>query len=383
MQSTNDELTRFNYAMNYFLTEHSTTIQLKDAFHYLYSDEKKYQLGVASYTNIIDKDHFFSIYDSFSKFSWALKLYHNTQEKQQITALENNYQLNIEQDNNAIYDLLIQKGDLLVSNGQFDDALLIYGQAQEIRPSDQSLIGKINDITTIRQELAAILEAESKLNTEFDSFIQQGDILLSSNRVDEAINMYEQAMVLKPGDETAYQRIKEANHWKMEISNLVEEENQNWVQYDFLIQKGDILVSSKKFTEAITSFQQASSIFPSEQMPYIKIEEAKILKLELANANTICTTSENEFIQIKTSIYDQTFSDDQMDMAKKYIQKKCFTIEQMRKIIKIFSMDEDKLEMVKYMYDYSYQQNRFYELRNLLTFSSTQKEFDEFLLDKN
>ena len=63
MQSTNNELTRFNYALSYFLTEHSTTIQLQDACHYLYSDQKKYELGIASYINIIDKDHFFSIYD--------------------------------------------------------------------------------------------------------------------------------------------------------------------------------------------------------------------------------------------------------------------------------------------------------------------------------
>ena len=95
----------------------------------MYNDQKKYELGVAAYPNIIDKDNFFSIYDSFSKFSWAIKLYHNTQEKQQLTALENNYQLNIEQDNNAIYDLLIEKGDLFLSNNQFDEALLIFQQA--------------------------------------------------------------------------------------------------------------------------------------------------------------------------------------------------------------------------------------------------------------
>ena len=190
-------------------------------------------------------------------------------------------------------------------------------------------------------------------------------------------------MALKPGDETAYNRIKEANHWKMEISNMVEEENQRWTQYDFLMQKGDILVSSNKFDEAISTYQQASAIFPAEQMPYIKIEEANRLKKELANANSICVTNEAEFKTMKRSIDDQTFADDQMAMAKKLIQKKCLTIEQMQEIVKIFSMDDDKLEMIKYLYDYSYQQNRFYEFRGLLTFSSTKKELDEFLVGKN
>jgi len=117
-------------------------------------------------------------------------------------------------------------------------------------------------------------------------------------------------------------------------------------------------------------------------MPYIKIEEANRLKQEIANANSICTTNEDEFSHIKTTIDDQTFADDQMEMAKKHIQKKCFTIEQMKAIIPIFSMDDDKLEMIKYMYDYSYQQNRFFEFRSLLDFNSTQKELDEFLVGK-
>lgn len=382
MQSTNNELTRFNYAMNYFLTEYSTTIQLQDACHYLYSDQKKYELCVATFPNIIDKDHFFNIYDSFSKFSFAIKLYHNTQEKQELSALENNYQLNIEEDNNVIYDLLIQKGDLLLSNNQFDEAILIYQKALEIKPTDQLVIGKINDVTTIQQELAAILEAENQINSQFDVLIQNGDVFLSANKVEEAIAMYEQAMALKPGDEIAYLRIKEANNWKSELSNIVEEENQKRTEYDFLMQKGEIFVSSNKFDNAISVYQQASAIFPVEQMPYIKIEEANRLKQEFTNANSICTTEKSEFNHIKTSIEDQSFADDQMEMAKKHIQKKCFTIEQMKEIANILSMDDDKLEMIKYMYDYSYQQNRFYEFRGLLTFNSTQKELDEFLVGK-
>ena len=71
------------------------------------------------------------------------------------------------------------------------------------------------------------------------------------------------------------------------------------------------------------------------------------------------------------------------EMAKKHIQKKCFTVEQMKEIVTIFSMDDDKLKMIKYLYNYSYQQNRFYEFRSLLTFNSTQKKLDEYLVNQN
>jgi predicted negative regulator of RcsB-dependent stress response len=379
MQSTNDEITRFNYAMQYFLTEHSTTIQLQDACHYLYSDQKKYELCVSAYQNIIDKDHFFNIYDSFSAFSLAMKLYHNTQQNEQFVIFKNDYQLNAEQDNKAIYDLLIQKGDLLLSNNQFNEATLIYQQALEIKTGDQVAINKIAEVSKIQSELAAILEAENQLNAQFDSYIQQGDVLLSSNQVDGAIAMYEQAMALKPGDQIAYLRIKEANNWKMNLSNISEQENKKRTEYDFLIQKGDIFMSSNKFDAAVNVFQQASQILPNEQTPYIKIEEANRKKQELAIASTICTTTAEEFKYIKKSIKDQTFADKQTTMAQKHIQKKCLSVEQMKEIVTIFNMDDDKLAIIKFMYNFSYALERFYEFRKLLTFSSTQKEFDMFL----
>ena len=102
-----------------------------------------------------------------------------------MTALETNYQLNVEQDNSAIYDLLIQKGDLLLSENEFDDAILIYQQALEIKPSDQAAIAKIDHVEAIKQELSAILEAESQLNSQFDALIHNGDVFLSANQVDD------------------------------------------------------------------------------------------------------------------------------------------------------------------------------------------------------
>ena len=379
MQSTNDESMRFNYAMNYFLTEHTTTTQLQSACHYLYSDQRKYELCVAAYPSIVDKEQFFDIYDVFSKFSYAIRLYHETQEKQQISTLQNNYQLNVEEDNDAIYDLLIQKGDLLLSNNQFDEAKVIYQQAQEIKPSDPLAGEKLSNLEQMQKDLAAIIDSENQLNTQFDAFIYQGDVFLSSNQVDDAINSYEQAMALKPGDQIAYLRIKEANQWKMELSNMSEQENKKRAEYDFLIQKGDIFVSSNKYNEAIAVYQQASAIYPEEQMPYAKIEEAS----RLAQADSICTTSEQSFKNIKKSVRDQIFFDDRFVMLKNRMNKKCFTVEQMKEMVKVFNMDNDKLTVIKYLYKYSYEQNRFYEFRTILTFNSTQKKLDAFLVSKN
>ena len=383
MKSTNNEKSRFNIAMNYFLTEHTTIIQLQDALHFLNSDSRKYQLGVVAYTNIIDKDHFFNVYDAFKKFSWAIKLYHNTQEKQKLSTLENNYQLKTEKDNNSIFKLLLEKGDLLLSENKFKEATLIYEQALEIRPKSEKVKEKIEEVSKLENELASIIEAENRLNTEFDTLIHDGDLLLSANKIEEAIIKYEKAMALKPGDETAYLRIKEANNWKTELNSITAEKNKQREQYDFLIQKGDILLSSGNFEQAISTFKQASTIFPNEEVAFLKIEEAKSIQQELIVTETVCSTTSSEFKNIMITIEDQTFTNDQLEMAKKHIQKNCLSLEQMKAVTKIFSMDDAKLKIIKFMYDYSNEVSRFYEFRELLTFNSTQRELDKFLVNKN
>jgi hypothetical protein len=45
-------------------------------------------------------------------------------------------------------------------------------------------------------------------------------------------------------------------------------------------------------------------------------------------------------------------------------------------------MDSDKLEMLKYMYKYSENPEKMYQLREQLSFSSTKEKFDEFLIDR-
>ncbi|MDG1260840.1 MAG: DUF4476 domain-containing protein [Flavobacteriales bacterium] len=382
MQSTNNETTRFNYAMQYFLTEHCTTIQLQDACYYLNDDQKKYDLCLSAYPNIIDKDNFFNIYDSFKTFSKALKLYHNTQESAQFAAFENDYQLGVEQDINSIFDLLVKKGDLLMSKNQFDEAVLIYQQALEISPESELVKMKIDEVSDVQFELASILEEENKLNAQFDLLIQQGDVKLSSNKVDEAIDLYEEAMLLKPGEQLAYMRIKEANNWQTTLTNNIEEENKKVAEYNFLMQKGDILMSSGAFDDAIAIFEQAGRLLPQEQMPLIRVGEVMSLRDELANDAVICSTPDEEFNFIKSSIKDKMFADEQAEMAKGHIRKGCLSNDQMKEIVSIFSMDDDKVNIIKFMYDYSTSPETFYEFRQLLTFSSTKEELDEFLLGK-
>ena len=57
-------------------------------------------------------------------------------------------------------------------------------------------------------------------------------------------------------------------------------------------------------------------------------------------------------------------------------------MDQFKQIVPLFSMDDDKLELIQFYYDYAEYPDKMYLLRDLLTFSSSKKEFDDFLINK-
>ena len=328
IQTTSNQQTRYDNALSYFSITHATTKQLQDVCFYLNNDQEKYNLCLAAYPNILDKDNFINIYNSFSSVSKAIELYRDTQGKDELLSVQYNNQLNIEQDMNITFDLLVHQGDILLSANKFDEAITLYLKAKNLKPQSSVLGLKIEEAHKWQQELTNLNSQQSQNNIKFDAQIQQGDHLLAYNLFDEAISSYERAMTLKPGDKTAYTRIKEVNRRKQEF------------------------MDSEPDVETIEIVEET------------------------------CITEESEFSHIITTIESQSFSSDKKEMAKKQVSKNCLSMEQLRKVVPLFSMDDDKLEILKFTYDYAEYPEKMYLLRDLLTFSSSKKEFDDFLIDK-
>ena len=335
IQTTNNQQTRYTNAFNYFSSTHATTKQLQDVCFYLNNDQEKYNLCVAAYPNIIDKNNFINIYNSFSSISNAIKLYRDTQGKDELLSLQYSNQLNVEQDINTKFDLLMHQGNILLSANKFDEAITTFLEAKTLKPQDPTPSLKIEEARKWKQELANLNNQQDQNSSKFDAQIQQGDHLLTYNLFDEAIASYEVAMTLKPGDQTAYARIKEANRRKQE-------------------------------------FKDAEVIEPDN----VEIVET----IEIIEET--CFTEESKFSHIMSTIESQTFSRDMKEMTKKQVSKNCLSMDQFKEIVPLFSMDDDKLELMQFYFDYAEYPDKMYLFRDLLTFSSSKKEFDDFLINK-
>jgi hypothetical protein len=87
----------------------------------------------------------------------------------------------------------------------------------------------------------------------------------------------------------------------------------------------------------------------------------------------------SNFETMKKSVESKPFSDTKMSTAKIATKNNCLSVNQVKEISKLFSMDEDKLAYAKYAYDYCVDKGNYFQVSEVFSFSATTDEFNEFL----
>ncbi|MEI6021621.1 MAG: DUF4476 domain-containing protein [Bacteroidota bacterium] len=89
--------------------------------------------------------------------------------------------------------------------------------------------------------------------------------------------------------------------------------------------------------------------------------------------------SQVSFDKMKASVEAKPFSDTKMSTAKIATKNACISVNQVREICKLFSMDDDKLQYAKYAYAYCINKSEYYQVSEIFSFSTTTDEFNKFL----
>lgn len=90
----------------------------------------------------------------------------------------------------------------------------------------------------------------------------------------------------------------------------------------------------------------------------------------------------DRFERMMERIYDASFSEDKVNLAKQILRTNCLVIEQLLEIMEEVAFDEGQLELAKFAYDHIYDLENYYEVFSVFSFSSSSEELDEFLQDK-
>lgn len=89
-----------------------------------------------------------------------------------------------------------------------------------------------------------------------------------------------------------------------------------------------------------------------------------------------------EFQNAKTSISSKTFASSRMTLAKQVTGANCLLVSQVREIMDLFTFETDKLEYVKFAYNYTYDIGNYYRINDGFTFESSISDLNKFLEGK-
>ena len=157
------------------------------------------------------------------------------------------------------YQDLIVRGNNAFNEMLYDEALQIFTEALDLRPNESYPKSKINEIREKQAELARNTENQKN----YDQAIFQGDLNYEKQFYDKALASYENALKYKPGDEKATNRISEI---KELMGNLA-----NRTLYEKFIDSADKAFKKDSYNEALTDYQKALEVFPDEAYPTERI----------------------------------------------------------------------------------------------------------------
>ncbi|MBL8001499.1 MAG: DUF4476 domain-containing protein [Flavobacteriales bacterium] len=85
------------------------------------------------------------------------------------------------------------------------------------------------------------------------------------------------------------------------------------------------------------------------------------------------------FEEAKSSIAAKSFEDTKMTLVKQIGGSNCFTVDQVKQLMGLFSFEDNKLDLAKFAYDHTYDIGNYYKVNDAFSFESSVDELNEYI----
>ena len=205
----------------------------------------------------------------------------------------------------ASYDEIIAEGQKLVSQNQFDEAIVKFDEAHKLMPENPGAQEKIEQATKLKSEYL-----QKNKEEEYQKLLAEGDELVKAENFKEAIELYAKAEHILPENSEAPNRISKAKDLE---KTLQQDKIDN--EYASLIKQGDEQLKAKSFDEAAALYTEAERLAPEKQEAKTKMHELNLLKKDLLAEKT-----NNEFTALMDE-GEELLKQEDFDAAEELFRK--------------------------------------------------------------
>jgi tetratricopeptide (TPR) repeat protein len=161
----------------------------------------------------------------------------------------------------------VKKGDDAMSSDDFEDAVINYQAALDLKPGDGAVEAKLGNAQTKWNQL----KANQKIEEDFSAALDAGDSFMRTQEYEKAIEQYQEALKIKPGESYPEEQITEANKILEEIAaNKAKQE-----EFNELMAEADAKVGEEKYEEGIAKYEEALTVIPGNKEAENKLENAR------------------------------------------------------------------------------------------------------------
>jgi tetratricopeptide (TPR) repeat protein len=186
------------------------------------------------------------------------------------------------------YNSTLDEADKLLEQKKYDEAKSKYEQAQEIYPDEEypeEQIGKIADM----------INKDKNIENLYTNTISEADALAAQGRYDEALLKYKGALMLKPQETYAKQKINEIESEAAKLESQQQVKSETDTRYNNLIIKGNTAMAEKNYALAKQLYTEAREIKPDNYYPENKIREIDVLVSQKAQQEAQQQVKERDY----------------------------------------------------------------------------------------
>lgn len=131
-------------------------------------------------------------------------------------------------------------------------------------------------------------------------------------------------------------------------------------------------VTSTSYTTSTTSYNSSSSVNSNNNTTGATSG---------TTTNGGCTFAMNDgsFNDLQNSIKAKSFEDAKLKIAKQGVSVNCVSAAQVRKLMDLFSFEENKLELTKFAYAYTTDKSNYFKVNDGFAFESSVDELNDFI----